>query len=935
MGIMRQFKPGQLRTGSLYDISSSYAITASYAANTGTTIDTGSFILASQTSSMSVLSAQNAVTASYITTAQTASYVLNAVSSSFATSASYAVSASYAPSTAAFPYTGSARITGSLGVTGSASFTNNDQGVLTPFKFTSETTAASPSIRVVTSDGISEASLIAARVPGYAVISTAINRAYLYLGNAAGYHNVISSNDGLAFSAYDASGYNPVLDQMRLKNGNLGIGTGYSATARLDVKAQGALSSDIAFRVRNSADNDNIISIKGNRNIFLLGETNNGRIELSANGGNATMLHRATATLPSQFIIGSYGDGGSIGQIVFAALDGTNTYPTFTMNRFVSGLSTLSGSGINTAFGSNAAAFIMQNASGYSGIGANPTTTPTDHFAMYSADINGVNGTASPNFRTEDGSVLWLGTQSKLFNVTASAITASSVTASLLGTASYATQALSASYAPSTPPFPYTGSALITGSLGVTGSLSIQSPGALSADIAFRIRNSIDNDNLTYIGGNGLAIIGINSSTSPTLILDPAGSTRARLRANSSVSIDLNNSGWNNLNGGAGGWDIEATGGEIRQRNGSNYTLLSGNYFGIGRTPSARLDVQAQGALSSDIAFRVRNSADNNNLITITGDGNITIGNSSAVPSTSTLRVFSGFGGGNFLNLINDSTSFGVYQGLDMAHTGRPGYFALETAGNQGSSITRFRGGGSNSAGAKITAYIDHPGDTDKTGHWHFRTQVHLGDAYRAYQSTLGNHTLLIETGSAPTTSSANSFILYSSASSTSNAAPHFRTENGSVIKLYQQSAVSSSQGIADALTNLGLLSGSSVIASAAAFPYTGSAQITGSLTINNALYTAVSNLVNTGNTTLYAFATASYDGVFVDYTARSGSNARAGQLMGIWDNTSVNFTETTTTDFGSTTGLTLGMNISSSAIIVSASAATDGWTIKTIIRSI
>jgi hypothetical protein len=143
-------------------------------------------------------------------------------------------------------------------------------------------------------------------------------------------------------------------------------------------------------------------------------------------------------------------------------------------------------------------------------------------------------------------------------------------------------------------------------------------------------------------------------------------------------------------------------------------------------TPSARLDVRAQGALSTDTAFRVRNSADNNNLITITGNGNITVGNSSIVPSTSTLRVFSGFGGGNFLNLINDSTSFGVYQGLDMAHTGRPGYFALETAGNQGSSITRFRGGGSNSAGAKITAYIDHPGDTDKTGHWHFRTQVHL-----------------------------------------------------------------------------------------------------------------------------------------------------------------------------------------------------------------
>ena len=44
-------------------------------------------------------------------------------------------------------------------------------------------------------------------------------------------------------------------------------------------------------------------------------------------------------------------------------------------------------------------------------------------------------------------------------------------TGSLLGTASYATQALSASYAPDTT-FPYTGSALITGSLGIIGSFN-------------------------------------------------------------------------------------------------------------------------------------------------------------------------------------------------------------------------------------------------------------------------------------------------------------------------------------------------------------------------------------------------------------------------------------------------------------------------------
>jgi hypothetical protein len=151
--------------------------------------------------------------------------------------------------------------------------------------------------------------------------------------------------------------------------------------------------------------------------------------------------------------------------------------------------------------------------------------------------------------------------------------------------------------------------------------LDVKAQGALSTDIAFRVRNSADTANLAYVSGNGLAIIGVNASSSPTLIIDPSGSARATLRGGPNQSILLNSSGWNNLNGGSGGWDIEATGGEIRQRNGSNYTLLSGNFFGIGRTPSARLDVQAQGATVTDLALRVRNSADTNNLFLVKGNG--------------------------------------------------------------------------------------------------------------------------------------------------------------------------------------------------------------------------------------------------------------------------------------------------------------------------
>jgi hypothetical protein len=44
----------------------------------------------------------------------------------------------------------------------------------------------------------------------------------------------------------------------------LAIGFGdIAATAKLDIKAQGALSTDIAFRVRNSADSDNLFDVQG------------------------------------------------------------------------------------------------------------------------------------------------------------------------------------------------------------------------------------------------------------------------------------------------------------------------------------------------------------------------------------------------------------------------------------------------------------------------------------------------------------------------------------------------------------------------------------------------------------------------------------------------------------------------------------------------
>jgi hypothetical protein len=53
-------------------------------------------------------------------------------------------------------------------------------------------------------------------------------------------------------------------------NKRLGVGATPSTSVRLDVRSQGALSTDIAFRVRNSADTANLISSQGN-NVVVFG----------------------------------------------------------------------------------------------------------------------------------------------------------------------------------------------------------------------------------------------------------------------------------------------------------------------------------------------------------------------------------------------------------------------------------------------------------------------------------------------------------------------------------------------------------------------------------------------------------------------------------------------------------------------------------------
>jgi hypothetical protein len=91
----------------------------------------------------------------------------------------------------------------------------------------------------------------------------------------------------------------------------------------------------------------------------------------------------------------------------------------------------------------------------------------------------------------------------------------------------------------------------------------------------------------------------------------------------------------------------------------------------------------------------------------------------------------------------------------------------------------------------------------------------------------------------------------------------------------------------------------------------------------------------NSGSFTVYSLPTASYDTAFFEYSIRSGSNARAGSIMAMQLGSTVNFTETTTTDFGSTSAVSFTVIVTGSNMALTGSSTSGAWTIKTIVRGI
>ena len=100
-------------------------------------------------------------------------------------------------------------------------------------------------------------------------------------------------------------------------------------------------------------------------------------------------------------------------------------------------------------------------------------------------------------------------------------------------------------------------------------------------------------------------------------------------------------------------------------------------------------------------------------------------------------------------------------------------------------------------------------------------------------------------------------------------------------------------------------------------------------------LNTTVKLNPGTGVSNVYSLPVSAYTGAFFDYTVSNTTGARAGNIMSIFSGTSVEFTETSTNDIGSTTDIIFTMSSDGSNASLQVSAATTGWEVKTIVRSI
>lgn len=243
------------------------------------------------------------------------------------------------------------------------------------------------------------------------------------------------------------------------------------------------------------------------------------------------------------------------------------------------------------------------------------------------------------------------------------------------------------------------------------------------------------------------------------------------------------------------------------------------------------LTTKSPGATSTDIAFRVTNALNTSSILSIAGNGAFTYN-----ANTGSIIFIEGTAAGAGQKFIiqrqtySASLSIGNNGGTTLTTDG------LNVTSNNGA--IELNGGPSNGGfyqsidlkgNSNLSARVNSNGQFAFTSDTSWYNGAN-GFTYTNDKVIIDGHTMAFRSASIAPSTTLDTFKLYSADIVPGNAAPHFRTENGNIVKLYAQAPVTSSQGIADALTNLGLLTGSSTIFASSGGPI-GIANTSGSYT--------------------------------------------------------------------------------------------------------
>jgi len=331
--------------------------------------------------------------------------------------------------------------------------------------------------------------------------------------------------------------------------------------------------------------------------------------------------------------------------------------------------------------------------------------------------------------------------------------------------------------------------------------LDVRAQGALSTDIAFRVRNSADSANLASIAGNGDIALG-------------EGATGVTATSYPFISIGFS------AKSSQFGLSIGTNAGK-NQDNGDRRNIYIGSdcaSSGTNRTAYANIGIGNRALLAIN-----------------SGQFNIAIGlgaspgeGAGEAISTGNENVIVGVGAGSSITTGNVNTAIGRYAGsqnVSGSSNTQIGYAVDQATAQNKSHITaigmrlRSSHNGVIMLGSSGNTGTIAPSIVDDAAQFHFRSDLqslffnkNTNVVLKSNSAlTSGTHfeaaatnTFTIHNGTAPVANIADAYSQYSADIVAGNAAPHFRTENGSIIKLYKeiQPALSGSANTGDAATD-------------------------------------------------------------------------------------------------------------------------------------